>query len=115
MLKSCLHLETEFQLRSFDSIVAHAAIVVARYIFLALENRESRDDRSIGELYMFVCDELADISFAQTLALLFSLLTSFLSDRLCRTESVVDSAIRLFLAALPDSFNRWKAFMVCES
>jgi len=51
VLKSTLRLTKEFQLRSFDAITAHTAIVLARYIFLTLENRENKDERSIGGLF----------------------------------------------------------------
>jgi hypothetical protein len=56
-------LEKGFQFRSFDAIVAHAAVVVVRYMFLALESRENIDERSVGELFWATCDELKDISF----------------------------------------------------
>jgi len=72
VLKSTLKLEKEFQLRSFDGIVAHAAMVLVRYIFLALESRESVDERSLGDLFWFTCDEMKDISFAEAYALLVS-------------------------------------------
>ena len=81
MLKSTLKLEKEFQFRSFDAIVAHAALVVARYIFLAVESRENIDERSIGELFWFTCDELSDISFSESFDLLKALLQiSFVSN-----------------------------------
>ncbi len=115
ILKSHLHLTKEFQIRSFDAIVAHAAIVVARYIFLALENRESKDERSLGELFLIICDELVDISFNHALSLLMNALASHLAERLCLAKSLIQDAISLFIASLPSCFRLWATAAVCES
>ena len=115
MLKSCLRLTTEFQLRSFDSIVAHASIVITRYIFLALENRESKDERTIGELFMVVCDELQDISFDQALQMIMILLESFLVERFCLAISLIADAICDFLTVLPACYRTWASWALCES
>lgn len=115
MLKSCLHLTTEFQLRSFDAIVAHVSIVITRYIFLALENRESKDERTLGELFLVICDELQDISFAQSLKLILSSLESFLADRFYIAKALIVSAVHDFLVSLPACFMPWTALAVCES
>lgn len=69
MTKSHLNLAKEFQGRSYDSMVAHTTIVFCRYIMLALESRNSRDQRSIGNLFYLCCDELQDISFSNALFL----------------------------------------------
>jgi IS4 transposase len=50
MSKSYLRLAQEFQGRSYDSMVAHTAIVFIRYIMLVLESRNGEDPRTIGSL-----------------------------------------------------------------
>ena len=72
--KSVLKLARELQVRSFDSLVAHTSIVFLRYMLLSCENRLSQDDRSHGELFAALCDELEDISLKQALELLFAYL-----------------------------------------
>ena len=72
--KSVLKLARELQVRSFDSLVAHTSIVFLRYMLLSCENRLSHDDRSHGELFAALCDELEDISLKQALELLFGYL-----------------------------------------
>ena len=101
VLKSTLHLTKEFQSRSFDAIVGHAAIVLARFIFLSLENRENKDDRSIGELFMATCDELDDISFQFAFELLMSVLEQCLNDFLFLADFHVDRIIGHFFSCLP--------------
>jgi len=72
--KSVLKLARELQVRSFDSLVAHTSIVFLRHMLLSCENRLSQDDRSHGELFAALCDELDDISLKQAMDLLFAYL-----------------------------------------
>ena len=102
VLKSTLRLTKEFQLRSFDAIVAHTAIVLTRYIFLSLENRENKDDRSIGELFFLICDELDDISFQYAFGLLLSVLEHCLCDCFFIPKNQIDRLVAHFFDCLPD-------------
>lgn len=49
--KSYLRLEKDCRVLSYDAMTAHVAVIFTRYMFLAVEQRESKDDRSIGELF----------------------------------------------------------------
>ena len=115
VLKSTLKLEKEFQFRSFDAIVAHAAMVVVRYIFLALESRENTDERSIGELFWFTCDELKDISFSEAFELLISTFSNFLGEKLLLAKEVIDSLVLRFAVSLPIYIRARLRFQLCES
>jgi len=101
VLKSTLCLTKEFQLRSFDAITAHTAIVLTRYIFLSLENRENKDDRSIGGLFLLVCDELDDISFQYAFMVLLSVLEQSLNDFAAIPKEHVDCLVEHFIDRLP--------------
>ena len=50
MCKSYLHLEKGCRAISYDAMTAHVAVVFTRYMYLAVEQRESVDERSLGEL-----------------------------------------------------------------
>jgi hypothetical protein len=115
ILKSCLHLTDEFQLRSFDAITAHAAIVMTRYVFLALENRYDKDDRTIGEIFFHVCEELDDISFAYAFELIMDILEQCLADWLHLSHSLILAFVQQFLASLPCYIKRKLLVGVCES
>ncbi len=101
ILKSTLRLTKEFQLRSFDAITAHTAIVLTRYVFLSLENRENKDSRSIGEVFLLVCDELEDISFQYVFNLILSILKQNLLDSLTLSSASLQFLVDGFFAALP--------------
>jgi hypothetical protein len=72
MAKHYLKLDSETQVRDFDSIVAHSSIVVIRYIFLAVEQRLASDDRTIGSLFLATSDEIRDLSFTEALVRILS-------------------------------------------
>ena len=72
MSKHYLKLDSETQVRDFDSIVAHSSIVMVRYIFLAVEQRCASDDRTIGSLFLATSDEIRDLSLTEALVRIFS-------------------------------------------
>ncbi len=105
MCKSYLKLAKEFQGRSYDMMTAHTAIVFIRYICLAWDQRHLNDDRSIGELFHQVSDELVDISFREALHLIFSALLQCLQDTLFLSEYQIASFINSFIEKLPPFYN----------
>ena len=115
IIKSCLKLEKEFQVRSFDAITAHAAIVLLRYIFLSLENRERKDPRTLGVLFHSICEELEDISFAQAITLLICVMRQHLSDRLKISKEFIEALIGRFMDQLPAHTKRRLVLPSCES
>jgi hypothetical protein len=115
VIKSCLRLEKEFQVRSYDAVVAHASIVLSRYLFLSLENRENKDWRSINEGFLILCDELADISFSYAFELLLSLFKQSCRDYIRLAKEQIDAFVELFISRLPDYIKDRLVLAVCES
>lgn len=115
MSKSYLRLSKEFQGRSYDSMVAHTAIVFIRYIMLALESRNGEDPRTIGNLFYSCCDELQDINFAEALQRIFSLMEQFLQEQMQLTEAEIRKLIDYLISNLPSFFKERLAVCYCES
>lgn len=109
--KSYLNLGTEFQGLSYDAITAHTAVVLTRYMILALEKRQNEDPRALGELFFLCYDELADIQFSEALELILSLLRAVLEESLFLTSEQVSTLIDAFISKLPEYF---KSKMVCQ-
>jgi hypothetical protein len=105
MSKSYLRLAKEFQCRSYDSMVAHTAIVFIRYIMLALESRNGQDPRTIGNLFYVCCDELQDIGLLEALQRVFSLMEQFLEEHLQLAESEIRKLIDYLISSLPSFFK----------
>ena len=97
VIKSYLHIETEFQTRSFDAITAHASIVMIRYIILALKNREDGKGSTVCGAFFALCHELDSVTFKN----LFSEITDTLKK-----------ALGEFFHATPDMANRFLAFFM---
>lgn len=115
VIKSVLHLEKEFQTRSFDAIVAHTAIVLSRYLLLALENRENKDWRSVNEGFHALCAELEDISFTYAFNLILNALKQCFSDCLHLSKDLLEVAVDQFFACLPTFIMGRLRMPVCES
>lgn len=88
-VKSHLKLGKEFQGRCYDSMVAHTAIVFARYILLSLEQRKNKDDKTLGGIFYDCCEELEDIRFVTALQLLMNLIIGFFSDSATVTKEQI--------------------------
>ena len=49
-------------------------VVFTRYMLLAMEQRQNEDQRTLGELFFFLVDEMADITFCRSLSILMDAL-----------------------------------------
>ena len=70
-------------------------------MFLAVEQRESKDDRSIGELFYLSVDELPDRCYVEAVRLLVSLFVARLQEHMILDEGEVQELLQGFLAELP--------------
>lgn len=68
--KSYLRLSKDCQSLSYDSMTAHVAAVFTRYMFLAVQQRESVDSKSMGELFSLNAEEIPDLGFVEALQLI---------------------------------------------
>lgn len=100
--KSHLALAKEYQGRSYDMQVAATTIVFLRYAMLATEVRNASDERTIGELFYYLKEELADIKLAQSLMLLVDALRRVLQDCPIISEQLARQIMDAFLDAIPD-------------
>ena len=97
--KSYLKLSKECHSLSYDAMTAHTAVVFTRYMMLSLESRESNDIRSLGELFVYISDEMTDITWLQALQML--LFRSTLSETAELTEEKINELVDNFLDTLP--------------
>ena len=82
-------------------MTAPTAVVFTRYMMLSLESRESNDIRSLGELFVYISDEMADITWLQALQMLLQLFRSTLSEAAELTEEKINELVDNFLDTLP--------------
>ena len=72
-----------------------------RYMMLSFESRESRDERSPGELFLYFTDEMADITWVQAFQLLLQMFREVLSDACGLPEEKITEFVDTFISTLP--------------
>lgn len=96
MMKHHLNLEKETQLRDYDGIVGHTTIVMARYIFLAMEQRCHDDQKTIGGLFFACSDEIKDLSLVESIQRLLALAL----DKVRASGEVVERTVIAMIDAI---------------
>ena len=100
--KSYLKLGKECRSLSYDAMTAHVAIVFTRYMMLSVEHRTMNDQRSLGEIFFYFCDELEDISSEKALFLIINAVLKTVNDKLFLTDQQLDEFITSFIKKLPN-------------
>ncbi|MDO5328427.1 MAG: transposase [Clostridia bacterium] len=100
--KSYLQLIKECHSLSYDALTAHVAIVFTRYLMIAMEQRRCEDDRTLGEIFFFFTDELADISFGESFQIIITAMMDCISAIFQPTEEQMELFIEMFVGRLPD-------------
>ena len=99
--KSYLRLGKEFHCLSFDAMTAHTAVVFTRYMMLSIENRESNDNRSLGELFLYFADEMSDITWMQAFQMLLQMFRKLLEEHCDLVDEKIDELVDTFISTLP--------------
>lgn len=102
MCKQYLKL-AKYQGLSYDGIFAHTTLVAVAYMILAVQERESKDDRTLGELFYLLLDELSEFSVAEAILQLLDLFQEAFANEYVLDETVLNNIIEQFLAKLPSS------------
>ncbi|MDO5139697.1 MAG: transposase, partial [Oscillospiraceae bacterium] len=98
--KSYLKLSRECSSLSYDSMSAHVAIVFARYMMLSVNNRETADPRTLGEIFLYFMDELADVTFLQAFNLLMEMFREKMKACFDLSESQINDMMDEFMTVL---------------
>lgn len=108
--KSYLALAKEYQGRSYDMQVSATSIVFLRYVMLSMETRNATDERTIGDLFYYMREELADIKISQSLMLLIDTLRQVLNNLPVLSQELAEKIMNEFLFAVPDPFKHHLLF-----
>ena len=100
--KSMLNLVGECHSLSYDALTAHVAIVFTRYMLLALTGRQNQDLRTLGEIFFFLSDELADITFAYAFGIILQAMIDSIHKHFQITDEQMEMFINDFYLGLPE-------------
>ena len=78
-------------------MTAHTAVVFTRYRMLSLESRESNDNRSLGELFLYFSDEMSDITWIQVFQMLLQMFRTMLSDNTELSDEKINELASAFM------------------
>ena len=104
--KQFLKFGKDFQSPSFEAQNAQIAIAFTRYMLIAIEQRESEDYRSCGEMFMLFYQELQDITFIKALALVVSLFKEGMVKLLGVSAEQIQAVVDYVVASLPGYLQR---------
>lgn len=85
-IKTTFHLEKEFITQSFESLISHTTIVMTRYIVVAWEIRKENDVKTLGELFIQLCDDIASITFIEAMKTLLDMIEELSAELNKKTQ-----------------------------
>ncbi len=87
------------QIQSYDGQVAQIIITALTYLFLAWQERQAQDDRTLGDLFYLMNAALPEIKFIEALVYLLKSLQTQATDFL-------DHTIDQFIGYLPQNIQK---------
>ena len=103
--KSMLRLGSECHCLSCDALNARVSLVFVRYMLLWLQKRCNEDDRTIGELFLMMVDELADTTFARAMQLIVDAMLQIVREHFGLSEEQLLDSTRQFYDRLTASYH----------
>ena len=113
--KSLLQLQKEFQGRSYDMMISHTTVVFSRYILLAWQHRISTDQRTLGGLFLALCDEVAALDWAAALKQLVEIINEVAGKANRRLSKLIRRQLQKWINGLPSYIKVYLPISVCES
>ena len=68
---------------------------------IAMEQRRNEDDRTLGEIFYFFTDELADITFGESFQIIITTMMDCVSAIFQPTDEQLHMFIEMFFGRLP--------------
>ena len=108
--KSMLKLETGCRSLSYDAMTAYVSIVFTRYMLISVEKRINEDDRTAGELFLLMCDELQDITFSHSMSIIVQAFLDSAMELLRLTSEQLSGLLDRFYCRLPAYLHKLLPF-----
>ena len=99
--KSFLNLGSEYHGLSYDALTAHVAMIFTRYMLMSVTKRDDEDERTLGELFYFMVDEVADITFSQSMKILLNAMLASVRFVFRASEEQITAFTNDFISRLP--------------
>ena len=96
-------------------MISHTTIVFARYILLSWQHRQHSDPRTLGGLFLALCDEIADLDWVIALKQLLDLLDEVKKKSSKKLSAFIEKQLYNWMAALPNYIKAYFPISCCES
>ena len=113
--KSCLKLGKEYQNRDYSTTVSSTAIVFTRYILLEWIRRKENDDRTYGELFLLLCDEVRDMTYEEAIKELLLLIWDGAKTFGNRITKMIESKVTEWVESQHRFYGLLEVFLNWES
>lgn len=114
-IKSHFKLADEIQSRNYDALIAHTSIVFSRYMLITWRQRNYLDDRTIGEMFYYFCDEISDISYSEAISSLFEILQTATNSTIVNFIDYLKSQLQLWFDSQPSYIKALMPILMWES
>ena len=104
--KSYLNLISECHSLSYDALNAHVAFVFTRYMLLSVYKRKDTDERTIGDIFYQLIDEMEDITYNKSMLILTEAMLCCVQDTLQLSDEKVADLAKQFYAKLPEYIQK---------
>jgi len=104
--KSFLNLGSEYHGLSYDALTAHVALVFTRYMMMSAAKRDDEDERTLGELFYFMVDEVADITLNQSMKILVDAMLASIKTVFRASEKQITEFMNDFISRLPEYMQK---------
>lgn len=104
--KSTLLLTKGYHGLSYDALTAYIAIVFVRYMFLAVSKRDNEDERTIGELFYLMVNEVADLTYSESMLMIATAMLEAVQGMFRLTDAQMDELMERFMSNLPEHLRR---------
>jgi hypothetical protein len=81
-------------------------LVFTRYMLMSVAKRNDEDERTLGELFYFMVDEVADITFHHSMKILMDAMIESLKAIFQATEEQITKFTDDFIGRLPDYMRK---------
>lgn len=100
-IKSTFNLEKEFMTQSFESLISHTIIVFTRYIVVSWEIRKENDIKTLGELFLQLCDDIATVTFIEAMKTLLDMIEALSQEAEAKTQRMINKMLKEWYSMLP--------------
>ena len=111
--KSMLYLGSKCHCLSYDALNAHVSLVFIRYMLLSLQRRCNTDERTIGELFLLMVDEIADTTFAHAMQLIVDILLQSVQEHFALSNDQLNAFVQQFYDRLPAAYQHFLVSPAC--